>query len=547
MRLVTIASALSLLCVGGAAQGTGGLPPVPTPVENPLTPAKAMLGKALFWEEQLSSTKTVSCATCHMPEAGGADPRTFRALNPGVDEKFGTPDDVRGTLGVILHHANARYIFDPLFGLEPQVTAYKSPSVFLAAYDPDLFWNGRTGPVLYDPIGGGVVIPAGATLEAQAMLPLVSEVEMGNVAVDWPDVLTRVRTSRPLALASEIPDPLRRWLGNATYAELFARAFGTHDITPARIGMAIASYERTLIPDRAPIDAHLRGVPHALSPVEKRGFAVFRSVGCDRCHPPPLFTTSKFANVGLRPASDNFGRFDITRDPADMGAFKIPSLRNVVQRAPYFHDGRVDTLAEVIAFYVRGGDFHEHQSPLIRPFALSGRDRNALLAFLTGALTDRRALEGRPPFDHPRLYHDGPHVPTTFGHGSPGTDGRVPAIVAIDPPVVGNLEFRLAVRDGLAAAPAVLLVDLAGGHGSSPFGFPLYVGGSSALTMLALGGLIPGSSRGDGWASLLLSLPSDPGLAGVSLFLQVLVADPAARAGVAASPGTRVTLFAARP
>ncbi len=546
MHLPAVAQAILALALPVAAQGGGGLPPVPFPPENPITLDKALLGKALFWDEQLSSTKTVACATCHIPEAGGADARTFDALNAGFDKVFGTDDDVRGTFGVILHHADAPYIFDPLYGLGPQVTAYKSPSVFLAAYDRELFWNGRTGPVLYDPISTRVVIPAGATLEAQALVPLVSEVEMGNVGVDWPDVLARVQASRPLALALDIPSPLAQWLGGADYAELFRRAFGTPEITPPRIGMALATYQRTLIPDQAPIDAWLRGATHALSAQERRGFAVFRSVGCDRCHPPPLFTTSGFANVGLRPSDENFGRFDISRDPADLGAFKIPSLRNVAQRAPYFHNGHMDTLDEVLAFYMRGGDFHADQSALIRPFVLSDRDRDALLAFLTHALTDPRAGDGRPPFDHPRLYRDTARVPASFGRGASGADGRVPEIVAIDPPVLGNRSFRVAVRDGRATAPAVLLVDLERGRGHSPLGFPLHVRGSAALTVLDLGGLLAGSGAGDGWASLLVALPTDPGLAGVSFFLQVLVADPAARAGVAASPGTQVTLFAPR-
>jgi cytochrome c peroxidase len=283
MRLLARLPALCLAVIGSlvangaarlAAQG-GSLPPVPVPPENPLTPAKIDLGKALFWDEQLSATKTVACATCHIPEAGGGDPRTARALHPGFDGSFGTDDDVRGSFGVIRMDTNQGYRWDPDFGLAPQVTRRKAPSVFMSAYDRELFWDGRAPEQFYDPITRKLVIPLGGALERQATIPLLSETEMTHSGTEWPDVVARIVEAKPLGLARRVPRALARYLGDATYPELFARAFGTRDVTPVRIAMAIASYQRTLIPNQAPIDRFLAGQIEALTELERSGLAVF--------------------------------------------------------------------------------------------------------------------------------------------------------------------------------------------------------------------------------------------------------------------------------
>ena len=93
MRGLCCAAALSLGLAG--AIGAQALPPVRVPAGNAITPEKALLGKALFWDEQLSSTRTVACGTCHVPSAGGTDPRAAGAVHPGADGVFGTPDDVQ--------------------------------------------------------------------------------------------------------------------------------------------------------------------------------------------------------------------------------------------------------------------------------------------------------------------------------------------------------------------------------------------------------------------------------------------------------------------
>ena len=112
------------------------LAPPRDPIGNPTTGAKIYLGKTLFWEEQLSSTRTVACGTCHRGRSGGSDPRSDvgSSVNPGFDGIFGTDDDVMGSLGVPLNRADGTYEWSPLFGLRPQVTGRKAQSAINAAY-----------------------------------------------------------------------------------------------------------------------------------------------------------------------------------------------------------------------------------------------------------------------------------------------------------------------------------------------------------------------------------------------------------------------------
>ena len=536
----------TLLCALPAlAQSRTTLPPVRVPPENPQSVDKINLGKALFWDEQLSATGTVACATCHIPEAGGADPRTAGARHPGVDAAFGTADDIHGSPGVPFMRADATYEWDEWFELGPQVTGRKAPSVLMAAYDRELFWDGRAPEQLYDPYSLRLLIPRGASLERQATVPVLSSVEMTQLGTDWPEVEDRVRMSKPLTLARHVPAALRRWFGDDGYPALFARVWGTPDVTPPRIAMAIASYQRTLVPDQTPIDRYLLGDHRALTALELRGFELFERVGCVNCHEPPTFAGG-FFNIGVRPPAEDPGRSAISRDPAEFGAFKTPSLRNVADRAPYFHNGSAATLAEVVEFYDRGGDFAENRSDLIQPLRLTPGEKAALLAFLGRPLTDGRASRGEPPFDHPELFVDGHRVPRSVGSGTPGTAGRTPRLIALEPPLLGNRSFKMAVRDGLVDAPAALLIDLRRGHGERFLGVRLWVGLSPALQVLDLGQLFHGTGTGDGWASWALALPTDPALAGTEVFLQALALDAGARAGLSASAGVQLRLFAAR-
>ena len=330
----------ALLTTRALTQGPPG--PPPPPAGNPTTPDKVLLGKTLFFEEQLSSTRAVSCATCHVLERGGGDPRTFQSPSPGHDGIFGTPDDGRGSPGVVRQDADGTYLDSGSDPFEVQVTGRKAQPVVDAAFSRLQFWDGRSGPDFVDPVSGAVLLRNTAGLEAQAAGPPVSDIEMAHFGETWPNIATRITAARPLALATDLPAPLEAFVGDGatSYPDLFDRVFGSREVTPARIIMAIAAYERTLISANAPIDRFLAGDTDALTPQERRGFNTFNAARCDRCHAPPLFAVpDRFHFIGVRPPFEDPGRFAITGNPADRGAFKIPSLRNVERRAPYLHNG----------------------------------------------------------------------------------------------------------------------------------------------------------------------------------------------------------------
>ncbi len=239
-------------------------PPPPPPFENPMSASKATLGKILFWDEQMSSTGTVSCGTCHRPAAGGSDPRTLvgnpASANPGFDGIFNTPDDVAGSPGVPLNDAGGLYNWSNTYGMRAQVTSRKSPSFIDAVYAPFLFWDGRANGTFRDPVTNAVISNAGAALESQAVNPPVSDSEMGHTGTNWLEVAQQVSAARPLALSPNIPTSLQAWIGGRGYPALFEEVFGTPEVTPVRISMAIATYERTLFSDRTPLDMANSGI-----------------------------------------------------------------------------------------------------------------------------------------------------------------------------------------------------------------------------------------------------------------------------------------------
>lgn len=195
------------------------------------------------------------------------------------------------------------------------------------------------------------------------------------------------------------------------YRDLFAAAFpnDTAPISMNNVIKAIAAFERTLISGRSSFDRYVYDDdPTALSESEKRGMALFFStrVGCAQCHSGINFSGplvyqgherqgALFANTGLYdvdgrgsyPANDQ-GLIDVTHRAADMGKFRVPTLRNVALTAPYMHDGSLTTLEQVIDHYARGGRKNPRQDSRIRPLFLSQTERADLIAFLR-SLTDR--------------------------------------------------------------------------------------------------------------------------------------------------------------
>ncbi len=541
----TFAAAPLVLAPPSAAQI---FPQPPVPPGNPITPAKARLGKALFWDEQLSSTRTVACGTCHIPAAGGSDPRSqgpSARVHPGLDGLFGTDDDAVGSPGVPRSRPDSTYEASPEFGLDPQVTRRKAPSMINAAFSPQLFWDGRAENEFFDPWTGQLLLPFAAALENQALGPPLSTAEMSHLGRDLFDLVERVIESRPLALASDVPAPLAQWIGNRSYPQLFAEAFGTPEVTPARFAMALATYQRTLVSAQTPWDAFVQGVPGALTPEQDAGRLIFfdPANGCASCHQGPTFSDDLFHYIGVRPPPEDLGRFEVTGIPGHRGQMRTPGLRNVSLRGPYFHDGSAATLEDVVDFYDRGGDFDApNKDPRIVPLNLSAPKRALLVTFLREALLDPRVELEQFPFDRPTLYSEGARVPTALGAGTPGSGGFVPDLVALEPPKLGNPELTLAVQRARGGAPSFVLLGTNGDPaGTFRRGVFLHVSlvGGHRLERATLEGTGPGG----GFGSLVLALPPDPLLAGRTFHAQWLVLDPAAPQGLAASEAARFELF----
>jgi cytochrome c peroxidase len=161
----------------------------------------------------------------------------------------------------------------------------------------------------------------------------------------------------------------------------------------ATVPRALASFVRALVSGGSRFDRHRRGDSAALSPAEARGLALFEGEKgqCFHCHVGWNLTNNGFRNDGISAQDPDPGRARLTRQDADVGKFKVPSLRNVAVTAPYMHDGSLATLEEVIDHYDRGGRGHPNTDPTIRPLHLSTDEKADLAAFLR-ALTDEEFL-----------------------------------------------------------------------------------------------------------------------------------------------------------
>ncbi|HEY8519489.1 MAG TPA: cytochrome c peroxidase [Gammaproteobacteria bacterium] len=395
--------AVLLLAAIAAAAGAGALPPVPEPAENPTTEAKRVLGKILFWDEQLSSDNSVACGTCHRPASGGADPRA--GVHPGKDK--GTIDDVLGSPGIAALDASGKPVVHPVFGTSPQVTPRAAPSNFGALWADELFWDGSAGGTLRDPLTGEVVIARGGALENQALTALANEAEMAHAGRTWAELTAKVASSRPLALATDLPaDVAAALAARPSYPALFEAAFGDPAVTPVRIAFAIAAYQRTLVADQTPWDRYVAGDERALTPSQVYGWEAFRAFHCDKCHVPPLFTNNDFFNIAVRRAELDRGRERVTGDPEDAGEMKVPSLRNVGLRPRFMHTGGFGNLGAAVSFYVSATALPERDGipgAGIYTFNLSNIQVADIRDFLSGGLTDPRVRDERFPFDRPKL------------------------------------------------------------------------------------------------------------------------------------------------
>lgn len=527
------------------------LPPVPVPPENPITEEKRILGKILFWDEQLSSSNAVACATCHAPRANGGDPRTLGAnppRNPGFDGVFNTDDDVFGSPGIIESDANNDFVPNATYGFSTQVTGRLTPSMINAAYAPELFWDGRASTTFLDPVTGDELISWSGALESQAVGPPLSTVEMNHNHMNWALITGKLGQLNPLDLATDLPPDVAAVLASRpTYPELFERAFGTPEVTASRIAFAIATYERTLISDQTPYDAWLAGDDNAMTPSQIQGFNAFidPNSACIACHFTinDLFTDHNYHNLGVRPVEEDIGRQAVTLDPEDRGKFRTPGLRNIGLRTRFMHDGSHEGLLQVVQFYARTPSappqFPDNLDPVMSMISIPGPDRHAMVDFMQNALTDPRVANETFPFDRPTLFGERVEDRVTAmaeTSGNAGTGGFVPGSILSSPPMVGALDFRIGLQNALAGAPAVLA-----------FSFDAPIAGQISQDFVAFSSNSQGIGAGGGFATAHIALdasgPFGALQTGDVLYAQWFVMDPQAAGGIAFSKVLRVPVF----
>lgn len=529
------------------AHGQGGpLPLPPVPAENPMTPQKVVLGKMLFFEEQLSSDDTTACATCHVPTASFADPRV--APNPGPDGLPFTPDDIFTSPGVIRADADGNYVEDAVFDFRPQFTPRITPEVFASLYANETFWDGRGSSTFVDPQTGLVSISSGGALESQAVRPPMSDVEMAHEGRDWDLLCSKLEQVIPMALASELtPDIVAALAVDGTYPALFNTAFGTPDITAERVAFAIASYERTLVPNDSPWDRFVAGDLNAMTPGQVAGWNQFNGPArCNLCHTPPFFTDNQFHNLGLRPSTEDAGRQDVTGLFADRGKFKTPSLRNAGLRSRFFHNGQAGVLMNGPApggvddvYIAGGGPFNDNLDPLLLPLVGNPLvDMLQVMDFVENGLTDPRVAQGLPPFDAPVLFSQrtpGGQAGTRFGVGNPDGNGIIPRLIVATPAVRASRSFKVGLLDAPTSAPqAWLAVSLGATSPTWTNGFLLNLQTPLLTTLAATTQASTGSGN---TATFHLDIPSNPALEGMEIHLQGFVLDSTANGGTAASTG----------
>jgi cytochrome c peroxidase len=232
-------------------------------------------------------------------------------------------------------------------GIGGQNGKRNAPGLFNLAWQPELMWDGSAHH-----------------LETQPVAPISNPVEMGS--------------SLELAV-----DKLRR---DPRYPALFEQAFGSPGIDSQRLLRALAQFTGTLVSADSRYDRHARG-ELAFTAQEQAGLALFRQ-RCADCHREPLFSDFSYRNNGLDAAPADAGRAVISGRAEDQGRFRVPSLRNVALTAPYMHDGRYDSLEQVLDHYGGGIQASPTLDPLLAGAApFSAGQRAALLAFLD-TLTD---------------------------------------------------------------------------------------------------------------------------------------------------------------
>lgn len=230
-----------------------------------------------------------------------------------------------------------------------------SPTIINAGYYKENFWDGRAG-----------------SLEEQAVGPITAAGEMNQ---DLDELVTEL---------SAIPG----------YADEFNKVFN-EPITTDNIAKAIAAFERTIVVTDTAFDKYLAGDEDAITDEAKEGMKLFVGKGnCISCHAGPLLSDHNYYNLGME---GDDGRFAVTGQEVDKGAFRTSALRGVAHTAPFMHDGSLATLDDVVNYYNNGGGAHANKSALIQPLNLTEEEVSYLVAFL-------ESMSGEPPmFEAPEL------------------------------------------------------------------------------------------------------------------------------------------------
>lgn len=310
------------------------------PANNEATEEGIYLGRKLFYDPVLSKDSTMSCASCHLASASFTDQN---AVSEGISGLTGT----RSSMSLM----NAGY------------------------HEPKLFWDGRA-----------------FTLEEQALQPVEDALELNHSWAAVEQILSC----------------------DSTYAVDFRRAFGissSNEITKELVAKSIAQFERTLQSGSSRYDTIVYHLIGFFSTREQNGSDMFfddlpdlPDAECFHCHIPPLFTNQEFMNNGIDSAANLFdfpdlGRGGVTGDSILNGKFIVPTLRNIALTAPYMHDGRFQTLEEVLDHYNSGGHGSPNKDPLIEPLGLTEEQKEDIIIFLH-TLTDTFATKN-PSYQSP--------------------------------------------------------------------------------------------------------------------------------------------------
>lgn len=243
-------------------------------------------------------------------------------------------------------------------GIGGRVGDRNSGTVVNSGYMKFQFWDGRAG-----------------SLEEQALGPIHNPVEMGET----------------------LENVVRKLNAVPGYKQQFQEVFGT-EVTADGIAKAIAAFERTIVSGPSPYDRYLAGDKKVMNAAALRGMEIFNGKGnCVACHSGPVFSDQDFHNigVGVKAAKPDIGREAVTKNPADLGKFKTPGLRNAALTYPYMHDGKTRTLAAVVELLNAGGVPNPDLDPLVKPLGLNAGEQKDLVAFLE-ALTGPEPIVSSP-------------------------------------------------------------------------------------------------------------------------------------------------------